>query len=322
MSLLERFNDLSVSDIEQFVARREPETLHLEFKRAADEEFAKQPTRSKLAEMISGFANSDGGIVVWGVDARPLDGIDAARELAPLKRPEVFASRLKALLPDATTPAVEDVLVRVLSCEDGQGFVVTLVPASDGGPHLAKYSEDRYIRRTGDRFVRMEHYEVADMFGRRRRPVLSLRHTLRFDSTYPLTRESSEWRLDLILAVGNSGRGVARAPYLALRTSTNRAVLAPYGLTGNGGDGLPRLASVGGPAWAVFGGSMEMVVHPGTRHDVTKYSLRFPNRLSALEAVRIDYRLTAEGSTLVEDGLVITPDDLAASIPPTELPPA
>jgi len=32
--------------------------------------------------------------------------------------------------------------------------------------------EDRYYKRGGDRFYKMEPFDVADMFGRRRAPVL------------------------------------------------------------------------------------------------------------------------------------------------------
>lgn len=315
MSLLERFNCLTLADIEGFVARREPETLHLEFKTVSDETIAQPETRKKLAEVISGFANADGGLVAWGVDARKANGIDAANELRPLNQPEIFVGRVRALIPDATTPVVEGVHSRVLCYADGRGFVVTYVPASDGGPHLAKFSEDRYIRRSADRFVRMEHYEVADLFGRRRRPVLSLAHTLRFDSAVPVSRDAYEWRFELVLGIENTGRGTARAPYLALHVASGRAGLNQFGLTGNSGNGLPMLASAGLPGWFAFGGTMEMVVHPGTRHDVTKYTIRYPDRENALEDISLDYRLTAEGVSLTEGNLKIARDELLHVLP-------
>jgi hypothetical protein len=39
---------------------------------------------------------------------------------------------------------------------------------------MAKLGEDRYYKRSGDRFYKIEHFDVADMFDRHRAPVLQV----------------------------------------------------------------------------------------------------------------------------------------------------
>jgi hypothetical protein len=129
-----------------------------------------------LARAVSGFANSDGGILIWGVDARPdAQGVDAAAEVKLIEGVPLLLSRLNNLTGEATTPIVDGVQHKVIPFEGNAGCVATLVPASAGGPHMAKLGENRYYKRSGSSFYMMEHFDLQDMFGRRQRPDISLR---------------------------------------------------------------------------------------------------------------------------------------------------
>lgn len=76
------------------------------------------------------------------------------------------------------------------------------IPQSDNPPHMA--SDNRYYRRLNFRRVPMEHYEVSDFFGRRKRPLLSLQ--MRFMS---VIIENSEYRFTLRFFIQNKGNTVA-----------------------------------------------------------------------------------------------------------------
>ena len=59
------------SAIDEFITDREAESLFIDFKRSATNGKGKrlhQNDRSNLAKAISGFGNSEGGLIVWGVD--------------------------------------------------------------------------------------------------------------------------------------------------------------------------------------------------------------------------------------------------------------
>ncbi len=157
------------------------------------------------------------------------------------------------------------------------------------------------------------------MFGRRRRPVIELAHRLRFSSRHPATRDVWEWEFSIVVGLSNSGRGPARAPYLALRVTGGH--FDPYGLNGNGGNGLPRLASAGLPGWTAFGAPMDTVIHPKTRHDVTSIRVRTPTNVASLADIAIEFRATADGTELQEGKVVISRQELRLALPAAELPP-
>lgn len=230
MDIARTFDLLSVDMLREFVAQQRQEDLHLDFKLVTDPALSGDDRRN-LARALSGFANSSGGLIVWGVDARRnVEGIDCAIELREIERVAVLLSRLNQLTGEAVDPIVDGVRHRTILTEGGRGFAVTQVPESDIGPHMAKLREDRYYKRSGDSFYKMEHFDIADMFGRRRRPKLEAIARLR----------GQRAETQIVIGLRNEGRASARAPYIAIncegpfRRST-------FGLDGNHNEGLPFL---------------------------------------------------------------------------------
>ena len=310
LSIRERYLSITRSEVGEMVGRGEPETLHLDFKLANRDDLGHKDDRKNLARALSGFANSDGGIILWGVDARAGgDGIDCAIAEVPLHDPRMFLSRLNALTSDAVAPVVDGVEHRIVESENGRGFVATLVPPSESGPHMAKLGEDRYYKRSGTSFIKLEHYDLEDMFGRRPRPVLSGTLSCRFEGEMPNHEGQSWWRWAVVVGIHNSGRGMARAPYIAIETNKTSVFANTYGLSGGGADGLPRLISSAEPGWIACGGTAGHVIHPGTRLDVTKLLIQFFGRPPVPQDVRVRYRIAAEGVRLAESGWNLTAAD-------------
>jgi predicted HTH transcriptional regulator len=174
MNLSETFDRLGANEIAEFIQLSQEEHLHLDFKTVNSANLRSSDDKRNLAKCLSGFANSSGGIIVWGIDARKnAQGIDCASatvEIAPVR---LFVARLNELTGEAASPIVEGVRHKSIAVTRDSGFAATLVPEGDSGPHMAKLGEDRYYKRSGDSFYRMEHFDLEDMFGRRQKPRLS-----------------------------------------------------------------------------------------------------------------------------------------------------
>jgi hypothetical protein len=280
------FAHLTVADILGFVTDKRGEDLTLDFK-LAPSAFDNRDDRKTLAEAISGFANSGGGLIVWGVEAKPgPDKIDCAQALVPIQHPDLFLSRLVQYGAAAASPVVDGVQHRLVEGVGGS-FAVTYVPESSSGPHMAKLGEDRYFKRSGDRFVRMEHFDIADMFGRRPRPVLEIL----------FTPENSDGAA-ILVSIANHGRGLARAPYLELALP-NAYRASAYGADGNGHFGLTPL---GRGTRSAFGGDSNFVIHPGQQLDVTRLEATWILTPRAAELAKgpktFGYKVAAEGLPL------------------------
>ncbi|MDM0065303.1 ATP-binding protein [Variovorax sp. J31P207] len=214
-------------------------------KRVGDEGDIKR----NLATVLSGFANGAGGVCLWGVTAKKnAHGIDCVTDFPGVPEARKLASRLDELTPQAVAPGVPGVVHRALTARgQAHGFVVTFVPPSDGGPHMARFGEDRYYQRIGLSFMRMEPFQIADMFGRRARPRLEV--TAIHADAYQVQ-----------VQITNAGRGAARGLYLQL------AVAGPfgrysYGIDGNGTEALKFAMTNPDGSW-IHAADSSALLHP------------------------------------------------------------
>ena len=205
--------------VRQMVIDREREQYFLDFKRSHDKgagaTLAKDDLHS-LAKAISGFGNSEGGVVVWGIDCRrdKATGADLPLDNAALVDPTGFASRLESIVSLCTVPSHAGVVHEPLLRADGTGYVATLVPKSERGPHqvvVDSKDRDRYFLRAGSQFSPVPHGVLAGMFGRAPQPRLT-------ESYVPVRVmwKNGQVVADLAIQVSNVGMGIARDIFITL----------------------------------------------------------------------------------------------------------
>jgi hypothetical protein len=215
--LFERLREGGCPVLDQLIADREPESLFLDFKRSPQEGAAKNlapEDNRNLSKAISGFANSSGGVLVWGVDCRRdrFSGNEIA-EKHPLLDAGGFNTKLQAAVSRTTVPAHPGVQVLFFD-EPGQspaGYVVVYVPQSLIGP-IRALATDHYHVRTGADFGFVPHDVLAGMFGRIPQPNVDLNLI-----AYPARLGSNPGHLTIafgFVAV-NLGAVVGERPYLS-----------------------------------------------------------------------------------------------------------
>ncbi len=108
------------------------------------------------SKALGGFANTGGGVVVFGIDARKdsVTGIDCASGLSLAPAAFALKSRLLELHTGATDPPVLGVRVEAFTANgtEGEGFVVAFVPESPDRPHRSEHAGRRFYIRAGDDF--------------------------------------------------------------------------------------------------------------------------------------------------------------------------
>ena len=105
-----------------------------------------EKVREIRSKALSGFANSGGGIVIWGIQTQSIDHRDVPANLALVENPAKLEGLLTTHLRDAVDPPVLGVQIRSVTREGGEGFVVCHIPASALKPHRAEVQEIFYIR--------------------------------------------------------------------------------------------------------------------------------------------------------------------------------
>jgi hypothetical protein len=107
MELLATFEALSLAVLEDYVSRQQEENLQLDFNTLVEPNMERGDDKWHLAQMLPAFANSSGGPIVWGVDARPNNnGVDCAVALREIPRVALLLTRLNELDGVAVNPIV------------------------------------------------------------------------------------------------------------------------------------------------------------------------------------------------------------------------
>lgn len=209
--IYDRIRSDGVKAIEEFLETRASEELFLDFKRSSNDGSGRNLSdddRRNYAKAISGFGNSEGGVLVWGIDCAPgKDGADVARSQRPLADAKRFESQLQGAISGSTVPAHRGVVNQSVLADKGPGgFVVTLIPSSNAAPHQAitKGLMDYYMR-AGSDFVRVPHMILSGMFGRRPQPRVF--HMLNVMPAYAPDNRIVRFALDLVIR--NEGPGIA-----------------------------------------------------------------------------------------------------------------
>ena len=259
-------------------------------------DFANENDRKHLAKAVSGFANSAGGLIVWGV-ATDKKG-ESAAAIQEIEGLSTVRKKLEEFAGNWVSPPVQGVLHKTIPISGPDaGCAVTFVTESDSGPHMNNF-EHRYYKRNGSRFLQMEHFEVADMFGRRRRPKLKL-HTSFSELKLAKVGQEEYLNFDLIIGLQNIGKVVAKYPYLAMKVQ-EPYVVCGYGLDGNGHEGLARLPKGKHFDPTRWGAGSEIVIHAGGILEVTKVRppLTSP-RVHIGKDLIIEYEICAEDAATV-----------------------
>jgi hypothetical protein len=111
------------SAIDDMIAERREESLHLEFKTLSSDANLTRDDRKMLAKAICGFANAEGGLLIVGVETKKSDGVDVAfakRSIADLNR---FRRLIEAALPEMLSPQHTAIkLLTVTASEPGEAL--------------------------------------------------------------------------------------------------------------------------------------------------------------------------------------------------------
>jgi len=314
--ILAQFMDGGWVFVEALPSTESYETTYIDFKlsESADGQLRKSD-RKNLSKALSGFANSDGGLIVWGIDAEPdEDGYDKVIAVHPIRNLHRFVSTLNSVEPQSVSPLVPGVQhIPIASLANSDvGIAITVVPSSDATPHMATGKDLHcYFRRSGSSFMPMQHHEVADLFGRRPHPELELAPTWRVRRAATRGGTTIAANLELHLRILNRGRGSARFTSLSLSE--------PKGLEADRTGGYEILASslrVVRSAqhwWVRVAATSEDLVYPQDEMYVGYVRFRLAKDRRSYPDVSMQYSLICDGSPAQAGTLKVPGDSVAAA---------
>lgn len=153
----------TLAGVQLLIDTQVPESVHLDYKRSEALTKAKPDLiKAEVAKDVSAFANSDGGLLIYGVveeDQLP-KGVDEGVDDAKWS-----GERFESVINFGITPRIDGIEIHPIPVSTGRFLYVISIPRSRRAPHQ-ELSGFRYYRRYGTQSVPMEDYEIRDVRNR------------------------------------------------------------------------------------------------------------------------------------------------------------
>jgi hypothetical protein len=163
----------NISDIENLILNQVEENIHLDYK-AADALQKTDGKKKEISKDISAFANSDGGIVIYGVKefTEPTKKY-LPEKIDPIDRNIISKEWLEQVINSNVSPRIDGIKITLISIltEKDKVLYVVEIPKSNTA-HQA--GDQRYYKRFNFESVAMYDYEIRDVMNRKKFPKIEL----------------------------------------------------------------------------------------------------------------------------------------------------
>ena len=150
----------SIADLNKLITDQVQENIHLDYKESPAIDRSK---RTEIAKDVSAFANSDGGVLLYGiVESNNLPvRIDGGVDHTTHSR-----EWLEQVINSSISPRIDDIRISPIQLSVDRSVYSVAVPKSFRGPHQAP--DKKYYKRFNFQSVPMEDYEIGDLRNRRK----------------------------------------------------------------------------------------------------------------------------------------------------------
>lgn len=160
----------SIEDIQNLIKNQVPESLNIEYK-ASPALSKREKAKIEISKDVSAMANSDGGIIIYGIleendlPSKIDEGIDPA-EIPKEWLEQIINSKIHRKIPHLVIRSFQ------ISEDSSNLLYLVEVPQSKLAPHMA--GDNRYYKRYNFQATPMEEYEVRDVSNRHNSPNIDV----------------------------------------------------------------------------------------------------------------------------------------------------
>lgn len=226
-------NEWTIERIQSFIDNQIEESNTLDYK-AADALAMSDGKKNELSKDVSAFANSNGGIIIYGIK----EFNDAPRKhkpesIDPINRTVISKEWIEQVISTKIQPKIEGIIITPVTVNDADNTVVYVVeiPRSNDA-HQA--SGNKYYKRYNFQSEAMEDYEIRDVMNRGQHPVIDLEfeidevsfvHESTPNPIFGSIQKTHEIIKDIKLKVYTKNNGNVYANYVNYYLQLNRNIM-------------------------------------------------------------------------------------------------
>lgn len=160
------------TQLQEMIDSGAQEGQYLEFKRGSALG-ASSESRKELVKDCTGFANANGGVILYGVAEEEIDGIPTAASLSPVADPKINGDWITNVIRSNTSPPLNQFEITELAVSGGRVIAIQIESALTTHQNLI---DRRYYQRAGRTIEPMVDFQIRDVMNRRLRPAISIDH--------------------------------------------------------------------------------------------------------------------------------------------------
>lgn len=175
---------------------------------------------SNFAKALSGFANTSGGVLIFGLMAEKIsEGAEIIKDIAPIKKLSVFEARLKEKEPRIVERSISGIEYRKLFVneKDDEGILIIYIPESINPPHRSLKDKNFYLR-AGGSFFPLDVPQIESLVLKNIKPDLDIDFIVFTDVDI---RTCSDKRLHMYFNLTNTGKTIAKNIFVRLQFTKN-----------------------------------------------------------------------------------------------------
>jgi hypothetical protein len=317
-----------VAAIRRLIDQNNPtyETYWLDFKgeeqpkpgRTPEPKLQEKSNRRAWSEYLSAFANTGGGVMLWGIDARRkvVDGreIDFAGDEALVTDPTLLASKLREWQGQATDPPLSGVEIHPYPVPEDQkkGFVLCFIPEGPYKPYQSIMTDDKqyYIRGGTSNFV-MVKPTLASLFYPKTKPIFRLIATAKLEMQHA-ARDNARSTAHVQVELFNRGTSSAKDISAWIHAETKGTPTGPLVKVNE-----RWVLKDEGTRWDIW--SRGLPLHPGQRVPLfaaeTSIFFRIVDGLKPNPGIHLDIELFCENQERQVFNLEIEGEELEDNVP-------
>lgn len=250
-------------DLQELVDNGEAEGLHLECKAPASPKL-NQDSKIHLAKAVSGFSNTAGGVIIWGISTTKHDhsGLDVLTQLEPIGRCRHFEQQVNKTIPTLATPAIFGAETKIIRerLTDTKGIVLAYISKLDGDP-VQSNLDHLFCFRGGDDFPIAPYDMIKRLFAASESPNI---YPLLVSHSVEL-RDDGFWEIPI--AVTNHSTAIAEHVAVFIR------IVGPDACESVLAEGCSDVSNLN-PGQQVFEKKVQSVVHRGLDMRITTLKVK------------------------------------------------